>query len=191
MKKKNFKIVLAGILAALYIILTLPFAQISFGLVQFRLAEALTIMPALTPAGIYGVFIGCLFSNFLNPQNLGPIDIFGGSFTTLLAAYLTFKLGRPLREYILYKGESEEMNLRLKKKAKQSRIVALLPPVILNGLIIGTYLPFLLKPGKVNLILTVTTILSIMLSQAIVIYGIGFPLLNSLIKNKGIVRYVD
>ena len=64
MNKKVFNLALAGVLAALYIILTLPFAQFAFGMVQFRLAEILTVLPILTPAAIPGVFIGCLLANF-------------------------------------------------------------------------------------------------------------------------------
>ena len=101
MNKKVFNLALAGVLAALYIILTLPFAQFAFGMVQFRLAEILTVLPILTPAAIPGVFIGCLLANFLNPQNLGLIDILGGSLTTLVAAYLTWKIGKPYRQYVL------------------------------------------------------------------------------------------
>ncbi|NLZ71826.1 MAG: QueT transporter family protein, partial [Clostridiaceae bacterium] len=106
MNKKIFNLVLSGVLAAMYVILTLPFAQIAFGMVQFRLAEILTTLPILTSAAIPGVFIGCLLANFLNPQNLGLIDILGGSLTTLLAAFLTWKIGRPYRNFVLEQKKS-------------------------------------------------------------------------------------
>ena len=67
MNKKIFNLVLSGVLAAMYVILTLPFAQIAFGMVQFRLAEILTTLPILTSAATAGVFIGCLLATFLNP----------------------------------------------------------------------------------------------------------------------------
>ena len=50
-------------IAALYVVLTLVFAPISFGPVQVRIAEALCILPMFTPAAIPGLFIGCLIAN--------------------------------------------------------------------------------------------------------------------------------
>lgn len=191
MNKKLFNLVLAGILAGLYIVLTLPFAQIAFGMVQFRLAEAMTVLPALTPAAIPGVFLGCLISNFLNPQNLGPIDIFGGSLTTLLAAFLTYVMGKPLRKYLKLSPTKQVEEIGLRKYASVARFTSLLPPVILNGLIVGTYLTYLLTPESPNLIVILTTILSVTISQAVVIYGVGLPLLIGLTKNKAILNYVD
>ncbi len=190
MNKKIFNLVLAGSLAAFYIILTLPSAQFSSGLVQIRLAETLTIMPVLTSAGIPGVFIGCLFSNFLNPQNLGAIDILAGSLTTLLAAFFSYKLGKPFRQYYILEKEKKASSLPLRKKANRSRIIALLPPVILNSLIVGFYLPFLLKPEAPSLTLILTSMLSILISQAIVVYGVGLPILMALSQNESIKRYI-
>ena len=52
-----------GIIAALYVILTFIFAPISFGAVQVRIAEALTILPMFTSAAVPGLFVGCLLAN--------------------------------------------------------------------------------------------------------------------------------
>ncbi len=191
MNKKIFNLVLSGVLAAMYVILTLPFAQIAFGMVQFRLAEILTTLPILTSAAIPGVFIGCLLANFLNPQNLGLIDILGGSLTTLLAAFLTWKIGRPYRNFVLeqkkslaIKGlEDNRPEKKLPKKLKINLILALLPPILLNGFIIGSYLPFLLTDNP-DMWIVLSTILSVSLSQAIVILGLGLPFLNLFSKNK-------
>lgn len=190
MNKKIFRLALAGIIAAMYIVLTLPFAQFTFGMVQFRLAEALTVLPLLTSSVIPGVFIGCLISNFLNPMNLGLIDILGGSFTTLIAAVLTFLIGKYFRDYYFRETETTYSFKSLPKRQKASLLLSLLPPVLLNGLIVGLYLPFLLMDNPtIGVILT--TNLSISISQAVVIYGIGFPLILLLIKNRLVKNYFE
>ncbi|MGB4609406.1 MAG: QueT transporter family protein [Saccharofermentanales bacterium] len=190
MKRKYFDLILAGVLAGLYLVLTLPFAQIASGMIQFRLAEAITVLPALTPAAIPGVFLGCLLANFLNPQNLGPIDILGGSLTTLIAAFLTYILAKPFRRYLKTDQTKQLAEAGLRKRANISKIVSLIPPVIFNGLIVGTYLPFLFSPETPVIGVILTTILSITLSQTIVIFGLGLPLLIGLSKNKAILNYI-
>ncbi|MGI6036524.1 MAG: QueT transporter family protein [Limnochordia bacterium] len=81
------KLAWSALIAAVYVILVWIFAPISFGLVQFRIAEALTVLPILMPEAVLGLFVGAMLSNILG--GLGPWDIFGGSGVTLLAAYLT------------------------------------------------------------------------------------------------------
>ena len=61
-----------GIIAVLYVILTFVFAPISFGAVQVRIAEALTILPLFTPAAVPGLFIGCLLANIFFSEVLQP-----------------------------------------------------------------------------------------------------------------------
>ena len=50
----------AAAIAAVYVVLTLVFAPISYGEVQVRISESLTILPFFTPAAVPGLFIGCL-----------------------------------------------------------------------------------------------------------------------------------
>lgn len=80
----------AAMIAAVYVVLTLVFAPFSYGEVQVRISEALTILPALTPAAIPGVFIGCILSNII----VGCIlpDIIFGSLATLIGAAFTYLL---------------------------------------------------------------------------------------------------
>ena len=77
-------------IAALYAALTIALAPISFGPVQFRVAEALTLLPFFMPEAIPGLFIGCLLANFTG--GFGIIDIVFGSAATLLAAWLTYEM---------------------------------------------------------------------------------------------------
>ena len=67
----------AAMIAAVYVVITLAFAPFSYGEVQVRLSEALTILPAFTPAAIPGLFVGCLLSNILGGCMV--LDIIFGS----------------------------------------------------------------------------------------------------------------
>ncbi len=89
MKITTVHIARAGIIAALYITITLLLSAISFGPIQVRIAEGLTLLPILFPEAIIGLFLGCLLANMLGP--FGAADIIFGSLTTLLAAWLTYR----------------------------------------------------------------------------------------------------
>ena len=77
-------------IAALYVVLTLVFAPISFGPVQVRVAEALCILPMFTPAAIPGLFIGCLIANMIGGGIM--LDVIFGSLATLIGAVLGYML---------------------------------------------------------------------------------------------------
>lgn len=113
--KKVLFLTQAAMIAALYVVLTLIFQPFSFGEIQVRIAEALTILPAFTPAAIPGLFIGCLIGNIIGGSILP--DIIFGSLATLIGACFTYLL------------------------RKQNKFLAPLPPVISNILII----PFVLR----------------------------------------------
>ncbi len=93
--KKSLFISQSALIATAYIVLT--FVSNAFGLangaVQLRLSEALTILPALTPAAVPGLFVGCLLSNLFTDGVL--MNILGGAFATLVGAIGT----RLLRKY--------------------------------------------------------------------------------------------
>lgn len=118
MNKKILFIVQSAIIAALYTAVTLLFTPLSFGhnIFQFRISEALTVLPALIPASIPGLFIGCIISNMLG--GFGPVDTVFGSLATLLAAIVS----RRLRNHPYWVP---------------------FPPVVFNALIVGTYLKYL------------------------------------------------
>ena len=107
----------AAMIAAIYVVLTYLFAPFGFGEFQVRVSEALTILPAFTPAAIPGLFIGCLVGNILGGGI--PLDIAAGSIATLLGAIGTYAL------------------------RNRNRFLMPLPPIISNILII----PFVLKYG--------------------------------------------
>ena len=82
--KKVLYLAYAGVIAAVYVVLTYVFAPISFGQVQVRVAEALTILPVFTEAAVPGLFVGCLLGNTLGGAALP--DIIFGSLATLIGA---------------------------------------------------------------------------------------------------------
>ena len=97
MSRKNgrasaLRLTQSAAIAALYVVLTLIFAPISFGEMQVRISEALTILPLFTSAAIPGLFIGCILSNLLG----GAIvwDVIFGSLATLIGAVGGYLLRR-------------------------------------------------------------------------------------------------
>ncbi len=95
MKRKStiHRITEVALIGAIYTVLTLISGPLAFGPVQFRLSEALTLLPLFSPVAVYGLGFGCFFSNLLgfllglNP--LGLIDAVVGTAATLIAAFLT------------------------------------------------------------------------------------------------------
>lgn len=117
---KEKKVVLmtqAAMIAAIYVALCMLFAPISYGPVQLRFAEALTILPFFTPAAIPGLFIGCLIANLMGGAIV--LDVVFGSIATLIGAVGTWLL------------------------RKKGRYLAPLPPILANALIV----PFVLYYG--------------------------------------------
>lgn len=177
------KLALGGVFAALYVLLAMALAPISYGILQFRLSEVLVALPLLSSAAVPGVFLGCLIANVLNPQNLGLVDIFGGSLATLAAACISYALGRGYRETLSRRREIKLLPEIEQQKIRRSqwwrRFFLLLPPVLLNMFSVGIYLPYLLleAPSQLEIVGSVTLI---GLSEAAVVYGLGLPLLLAL-----------
>jgi uncharacterized membrane protein len=93
-KQRTLFLVRGAAIAALYAALTVlsSLMGLASGAVQVRLSEALTVLPALTPAAVPGLFIGCLLANLLT--GCLPWDIVLGSLATLLGALGTYSLRR-------------------------------------------------------------------------------------------------
>ena len=92
MHKKTLFITEAAVIGAIYTVLVMMFIPISYGPIQVRIAEALTILPYFTPAAIPGVTIGCFLSAILNGADI--LDIIFGTLATLIAAILSYRLRR-------------------------------------------------------------------------------------------------
>ncbi|HIS55763.1 MAG TPA: QueT transporter family protein [Candidatus Fimimorpha excrementavium] len=96
MKAKNVSmtsfLTQGGVIAAIYVVLTLLFQAISFGPIQFRISELLCVLPYFTPAAIPGLFIGCLLGNILGGAAI--YDIIFGSLATLIGALGSYAIRR-------------------------------------------------------------------------------------------------
>ena len=89
--EKVLFMVQAAAIAAVYVVLTVLFAPFSFGQVQVRLAEALTVLPVFTPAAIPCSLLGRLICNLTGGAIL--LDSILGSLATLPRAIGSYLLG--------------------------------------------------------------------------------------------------
>ena len=147
----------AAMIAAIYVILVEIFKPVSYGIMQVRVAEVLTILPYFTPAAVPGLTVGVLISNTLGPN--GMLDIIFGTLATLIAAYLTYKT--------------------------QKKILAPLPPILINAVIIGGMLYYIFL-GTADETTLPVIMAWVALGQTIVCYGLGYPLILILDKHRGI-----
>ena len=93
MRSKRVKyITQAAMIAAIYVVLTMFISafNLASGAIQIRISEALTVLPAFTPAAIPGLFIGCLISNLLSGGLI--LDVIFGSLATFIGACGTYLL---------------------------------------------------------------------------------------------------
>ncbi len=104
-----------ALIAALYATLTVVFAPISFGLIQIRIAEALTILPMFTSAAIPGLFIGCILANLFSGALIW--DVIFGSLATLVGAVGGYRL-------------------------RNNRWLVPIPTIIANGIIVPFFLKY-------------------------------------------------
>ncbi|MCL2058138.1 MAG: QueT transporter family protein [Oscillospiraceae bacterium] len=143
----------AALIAAVYAALTIWLAPISFGQQQLRVAEALAILPAFTPAAIPGLFIGCALANTVS--FMGIPDLIFGSFATLISAQLTYMIAQ-----------------RVKGRGAVLQAVLLpMPAVLINTVVIGAMLSIMLS------IPLWAAALGVMAGQTLSCYGLGVPLM--------------
>ena len=113
-------IVRAGLIAALYAALTLALRPISYGPVQLRVSEALTILPVFMPEAVPGLALGCAVANSQGP--IGMLDVVFGTLATVLGALGTYAL-------------------------RKKPFYAMACTVVANALIVPAYLPIVFGPS--------------------------------------------
>lgn len=151
----------AAMIAAIYVVLVIIFNYWSFGPIQFRIAEALTVLPYFTPAAIPGLFIGCFIANFIGGSIL--MDVVFGSIATLIGAIGSWILGR--------------------SKVKWTKWLVPIPPIVSNVLIV----PFVLKYGYGAAEAIPVMMFTIGVGEVIVCGIVGMLLLFILEKYKNII----
>lgn len=155
--KKTSYLSRAGIIAAIYAVLTLAVPFIGFGPLQVRISEVMCVLPIFFPESVLGLFVGCLASNSIG-MALGmttPWDILIGSLATLLAALITRKINVDL--------------------------LTPLPSVLVNAVMVGTMLTFVIMP-EFAVIPLLYNILTVGIGQFLSCYLLGIPLLKILKK---------
>ena len=141
------KLCRAAVIGALYAAVTLLLAPISYGNLQCRVSEALCILPWFFPETAWGLFAGCLLANLLGGN--GPLDIVFGSLATLIACLITARLN--------------------------PRGLALLPPVIVNAVMVGAMLAYVITPDSFWSSCPVVA-LEVGAGEAVAMYVLGLPL---------------
>ena len=160
MQKLNTRqITTAALIGGIYVALSY-FGNIfglTYGPIQCRFSEALTVLPFLNPLATWGLFVGCILSNILSPY--GPLDLIFGSLATLLAGLLTARC--------------------------RSKWLAPLPPVICNGILVGGLISYqevgftAAFPGTF-----LFNCATVALGELVVCYVLGLPLLALMAKAK-------
>lgn len=155
------RLCLCGIIAALYAALTLGFQAISYGAVQFRISEAMTLLPALFPEAVPGLVVGCLISNLFTPLGVNLYDVVFGTLATFIAAVLTHRI----RASLFWKA---------------------LVPVVCNAVIVGLVLTY-----AYGIHLLWMNMLTVGLGEAVVCYALGVPLIKVLEKQPAIKKWTS
>ena len=152
----------AAIIASIYAVITVLLAPISYGQLQIRLSEMLTPLAYFDPAAILGLYAGAIIANFFSP--FGIIDILFGSFLTLIAAVLTYLLGRFFKRY-----KSEVFRYL-------GPAIGILPVVLINAFGVAYILNVMIKFPYLLGVFYVGA------GEAIAVYGFGYPFLLIVMK---------
>ncbi|MGL5379841.1 QueT transporter family protein [Clostridium sp.] len=152
MRNNTKKIVVIALIAGLYAALTLALGFISYGPIQFRIAEVMTLLPLLGKEYIVALTLGCFLANVIGPY--GVPDIIFGTVATFISVYLVYLTGKNMKD------------------KKGYVLIASLWPTIVNAIVIGAML---------NIFFGLPLVLSMLqvgFGQFVVITIIGVPLFN-------------
>ena len=152
-----------GMIAAIYFVISFVTLPLAYGAVQVRFSEALTLLPVLTPAGIWGVTVGCILTNAygvsVGANILGAADILLGSLATLVAAILS----RWLRRY----------------QWKNLPVLSAVPPVLVNALVVGGELT-IAETGRLTTKLFWLNFFQVGLGQMLACFVLGLSMIYAL-----------
>lgn len=161
-KSKIEFIVTGALIAAAYVGLTYlcNIFSLAYGPIQLRISEVLTLLPIFTPAAIPGVTLGCFIANI---GSFNALDMIFGTAATLIAAILTYYLRN-----IKFKGLP---------------LLSMLPPVIINAVVIGLEIAFFFLPEGFTVWGFVISGLEVGLGELIVCVVLGTPFYLLVKKN--------
>lgn len=146
----------AAVAGAAYAALTMLLYPISYGMLQFRISEALCVLPFFDPVFVPGLFVGCLIANLISAS--GPLDVVFGSLATLLAALGMAACGR-------------------RSRSLGSCALGCAFPVVVNGIVVGAVLAATVAAEQESFV--AAWLLcggEVALGEAVVMYAVGLPL---------------
>ena len=166
MKFTTRRLAFAGILAALYAVVTYLCMPFAYGSIQFRLSEALAVLCCFTPVSIVGMVLGCVVANIFTTLSFPVIDIVFGSLATFLACLITWKMSKGLEEkpWLIW--------------------LIPLPTILCNAVIVGAEIAYFFTEGEAFLPAFGYNFLTVGAGEAAVMYVLGVPLLLFLLKNQ-------
>ena len=168
MNKHTLRLMRAGIIGALYVVLSLVTLPISGGAIQFRVSEGLTLLPLLYLEAVPALFIGCFLFNLLS--GLAFYDVLIGSLVTLVAGLLTYLIGKVIKPKFF------------------KILVGGLFPVLLNALILPIVWIYLLGQSEV---LYLITFVSLLISQTLSVYTVGSAIYLPMAKYSNTVSFLQ
>lgn len=156
MKGKTITLCAAAVIGAAYAVLTIALAPISYGAVQFRVSEALCIMPFFIPGTAWGLFAGCILANLMTGN---IFDIIFGSLATLGAGLCTAIIGK-------------------RGQGRGATALACLMPVLFNAVVVGAVITEAYSGLHIfdHFGVFAFNSLTVGLGEAGVLYLIGYPL---------------
>lgn len=153
-------------IAAIYVVLCVILQPFSYGAIQVRVSEALTLLPLFTPDAIVSVTVGCFLSNLLSAS---PWDMLFGTGATLVAAVMTYRLRK----------------LRTKKGLP---LAACLPPILVNAVVVGAEVTYIFMPETASLGMLAFNMLTVGIGQAISVGILGVALVRVIEKTSALHR---
>ena len=159
MKNTTKMLTRAGVIAALYVVLTFIVLPVASGAIQFRPSEALTVLPLLFAESVPALFVGCMIANLISGAAVQ--DIVFGALITLVAAVCTRLCGKAC-------------------KGKWAKIAfGGIFPVVLNAFLLPLIWIWAYGGLDYAYLLQVAFLL---ISQSVAVYALGIPLFLSLNK---------
>lgn len=156
-----------AMIASLYTVIGFVLAPITFGAVQIRVSEALTLLPVFGIGNVWGVTLGCFLTNLIGLATganiLGSLDIIFGTMATFIAGILSY-----LMRNIRFKGMP---------------VASALPPVILNAIVVGWELCIMIN-GSFHPVIFTAQAISVGVGQFISCFGIGLVLVRIIENNR-------
>ena len=113
---KSKSLAAAACIAAVYVCLSLLLSPFSYGIVQVRVSEAMSVLCLFTPSAVWGLGIGCFFANLLGPN--GIADVIVGTAATFAASFLAYRF-------------------------RKNKYLSMFFPVAINGIAVGLSLKYI------------------------------------------------